>query len=370
MTRGKCVALMFGNSFRMLGLSLSAALLISGCTIIEGGKSASEEPKQEQAEIAAAASAAAAANDALATGGIASVASANIPIPLPSPLKRGPVQVASIDPSAGVSSLSSAPSLHQLAGVYTEYGSALAAVDANGLKTPSDVRRALATLRFKEPDALADGWYVSHAMIAAQDPVFAQGVRDEVRTSGKKVVMALLKSDDDYILQVAGVSSASAAVAVAIRNQNERMAGLSARLIDTAYQFQKQKWGMITPLPGMPAAETETASSESVIDRARAVLAAMSPVGTAHAYAPSVMNRILTLAAYQVIDGSMDVAQANQPRNPTGRCLNWARLNLDQCIAAARFPSEEAWCTGKHALEEVRTCWAEALPPVAATAAN
>ena len=359
MTRGNSVAAIFGGSCRKLALSLSIALSVAGCTVVEGGTSTSEAPK------AAAAAAVAAANDALATGGIA-VASANIPIPLPSPRAANPVQVASIDPSAGVSAIGSAPTARQLAGVYLDYGSALAAVDENRLRTPSDVRRALATLRFKAPDALADGWYASHAMIAAQDPVFAKGVRDEARKLGKEPFLAVLKADDDYVLQISGVSSASASVAVAIRNQSERMAALSARFIDTAYQFQKQKWGMTTPLPGT-AAETKAASSESVIDRARAVLAAMSPIGTAQAYAPSVMNRILTLAAHQVIDGSMETVQASQPRNPTGRCLNWARLNLDQCIAAARFPSEEAWCTGKHAVEEVRGCFADALPSVSAS---
>ncbi|MEQ8267606.1 MAG: hypothetical protein RH982_10450 [Parvibaculum sp.] len=361
------MALIYRDSFRKFGLSLSAALLIAGCTVVEGGQSADDAPAKNEAQLAAEANkAAATANDALATGGIASVASANIPLPLPSPLRRDPVQVASIDPSAGVSSMTAAPTASQLAGVYVEFGSALAAVDESRLNTPSDIRRALAALRFDKPDALANGWYVTHAMIAAQDPLFSKGIREEVRARGKEAVLAALKSDDNYVLQISGVSSASAAVAVALRGQSERMAALSARFIDTAYSFQKQKWGMTAPMPGA-APETKAADATSVIDKARAVLAAMSPVGTAHAYTPSLMNRILTLAAYQVMDGSM-AEGASEARTPTGRCLNWARLNLDQCIAAARFPSEEAWCTGKHGVEDVRGCWAEALPPSAPVA--
>lgn len=350
------------SGIRALGLSLSAALVIAGCTVVEGASVEPSEPKTEKAELAASEKVAL-ANDALATGGIASVASANIPIPLPSPRRQAPVQVASTDPSAGISALAAKPGIEQFAGVYSDYGSALAAVGESRLNTPSDVRRALAALRFSEPDALADGWYATHAMIAAKDPVFSQAIRNEVRTRGKTAVMEALRTDDNYILQVPGVSSASAAVAVELRNESERMAALSARFLDTAYAFQKQKWGMIEPLPAEPAAETKAASL-GVIDRARAVLAAMSPVGTAHAYTPSVMNRILTLGAYQVIEGSMAAGDQDH-RNATGRCLNWARLNLDQCIAASRFPSEEAYCTGKHAVEEVRGCWAEALPPSA-----
>ena len=356
------------SSMRAIGLSLSAVLLIAGCTVVEGASTApAQQPEMEKAELSAG-NTAALANDALATGGIASVASANIPIPLPSPRRQAPVQVASTDPSAGISALTAKPGIEQFAGVYSSFGSALAAVDGSRLNTPSDVRRALAALRFTEPDTLADGWYATHAMIAAKDPIFAQAIRGEVRSRGKTAVMEALRTDDNYILQIAGVSSASAAVAVELRNESERMAALSARFLNTAYAFQKQKWGMIEPLPAAPAAETKTASALSVIDRARAVLAALSPVGPAQAYTPSVMNRILTLGAYQVIDGSMAAGDQDH-RSSTGRCLNWARLNLDQCIAASRFPSEEAYCTGKHAVEEVRSCWAEALPPSAAKTA-
>lgn len=360
--RDKNLALNFRESVRLAGLSVSAALLIAGCTVVQGGNASSSEPEKNKAELVAN-EAALVANDAMTTAGTAtSVASANIPIPLPAPRRANPVQVASIDPSAGVSALAARPGLADLTGIYVDYGSALAAADTNKLNTPSDVRRALAALRFQEPDALAEGWYTTRAMIAAEDPVFAQGVRGEVRARGKAAVLEALAADENYIMQLPGVSSASAAVAVSIRNEHQRMTGLAARFMDTAYKFQKQKWGMSTPLPG--AAETKSAAleDESLAGKARAVLAALSPVSRAEAYSPNVMTRILTLGAYQVIEGSMEKGLA-EGRTPTGRCLNWARLNLNQCIAAARFPSEEAYCTSKHAITEVSSCWAEAVPP-------
>ncbi|MBX3446516.1 MAG: hypothetical protein KF765_07165 [Parvibaculaceae bacterium] len=348
-----------GHSLRTLGFSLAAVLTVSGCTVVEGG---AKNDKAAPAAPVAAVEAPAPANDELTTGGIASIASANIPIPLPSPRQQAPVQVASVDPSAGIASLSARPQLQQLAGVYADYGSAVAAVGQSKLNTPSDVRRAVAALRFSQPDALADGWYATHAMIAAQDAGFSQGIRDEVRHRGKTAVLAAIESDDKYILTVRGARSATEAVTAALKAENARMAALSARFKETSYAFQKQRWGMSTPLPAQ--GETKTAEADddrSFMERAGDMLAALSPVTPAQAYSPSVMNRVLTLAAYQVIDGSMD-AGATTARNPTGRCLNWARLNLDQCLAASRFPSEEAYCAGKHAVEEVRGCWAEAVP--------
>ncbi|MEX0838092.1 MAG: hypothetical protein WD034_01055 [Parvibaculum sp.] len=357
MSRGRNVSLHFLKLAQRAALPVAAAFLLSGClTSGEDSKPVAAAPEPAPAPVAMA------AEDA-----VLAALESGIPLPLPSPLHRGPVQVASIDPSAGLSSLTTAPRLGDFAGVYVNYGSALAAASEARLNTPSDVRRALERLRFAEPDGLAEGWYAARAMIAAQDPEFAQGVRNEARAVGKTVLLEQLTADEDYVLQIRGSSSASTAVAGAIREETTRMAQLSARFIDTAYQFQKQKWGMIAPQPARPETPVKAAAA-SPLERARAVLAALSPVGTAHAYTPSVMNRILTLAAHQVLDGSTQAVQTSAPRNPTGRCLNWARLNLDQCLAAARFPSEEAWCAGKHAVEEVSGCWAEALP--ATPAAN
>lgn len=354
----------FGASLRTFGFSVAAAIAISGCTVVEGGKDTASAPAPVAEPIAA--EVAALANDGLTTGGIENIASANIPIPLPSPRQQVPVQVASADPSAGIASMSAKPQLQQLAGVYANFGSAIAAVGESRLNTPADVRRALASLRFSQPDALAEGWYATHALIAAGEASFAQGIRDEVRMRGKTAVLEALESDDNYILQVRGARNATEAVTAALRSENARLAALSARFKETSYAFQKQRWGMTDPLPS--AGETKTADAgASLTERAGALLAALAPVKPAQAYTPSVMNRVLTLAAYQVIDGSME-AGATASRNPTGRCLNWARLNLDQCLAAARFPSEEAYCAGKHGVEEVRGCWAQAVPASALVA--
>ncbi len=355
----------FGASFRTLGVSIAAAIAIGGCTVVEGGKDAASAPAPVAAPIAA--EVAALANDGLTTGGIANIASANIPIPLPSPRQQVPVQVASVDPSAGIAAMSAKPQLEQMAGVYASFGSAIASVGESRLNTPSDVRRALAALRFSQPDALADGWYATHALIAANEAAFAQGIRDEVRMRGRASVIEALESDDNYILQVRGARNATDAVAAALRSENARLAALSARFKETSYAFQKQRWGMIEPLAPTTRTADAADAPASLTERAGALLAALAPVKSAQAYTPSVMNRVLTLAAYQVIDGSM-AAGASSGRNPTGRCLNWARLNLDQCLAAARFPSEEAYCAGKHGVEEVRGCWAQALPASALAA--
>ena len=288
-----------------------------------------------------------------------SVASAGIPIPLISPRHEG-VKVASIDPRSGLSALALNGGLptRDMAKAYFHFDQAISDAETSKLNTPKDIRRVLKTLRFKAPEMLADGWYAVRAMAAANDPAFAQGVRGEVNKYGKDRVLKSL-DDPNYVMSLPGASSAMAAVMASGKAENERMIELRKRFIETAYRFQKQKWGMITPLPADTAVETAQATPMS--EKVREFLASLSPITPAEAYSETVMSRILAQGAREAM--AVPVVSVSGTKDATSSCLNWARLNLNQCIAAAHFPSEEAWCVGTHAVEEVRTCWAAALPP-------
>lgn len=332
-------------------------MLLSGCTIVQGDTAALDKMK-DQAPAATPAVAVArttiAASEAMATG---SIASAGIPIPLISPRHRD-VRVASIDPRAGISAIAPGIPMSQLAGVYFKYGDAIKVAEESKLNTPKEVRRVLKTLRFSQPDSLADGWYAVRAMAAAQSKIFAEGVRNEVRVNGQAKVVASL-ADPDYVLRIPGASDAISAVMASAELENDRMTKLRKRFIDTAFKFQKQKWGMNEPLTSEPVVKTAAAtSSPSVLNR---IFSALSPVSEAQAYSTSVMTKILALGAREVIAAPI-ISISATGKDETSTCLNWARLNLNQCIAAAHFPSEEAWCTGTHAVEEVRACWMAAMP--------
>lgn len=347
------------------GVCLSAMLaFLSACTVVQGNTAAIEDGKAAPAQAVATpapavpASTASADDAMMATGSIGSVASAQIPIPLPSP-KHREVRVASIDPRAGISTLAGGTPVAALAGIYLKYNSGLAEAESSRLNTPKEVRRILKDLRYSEPVSMSEGWYAVHAMTAAQNTAFAQGVREEMRSKGQSRILALL-DDDNYILTLPGASAVTSEIMAAIKQNDERMTRLRARFLDVAQKFQRQKWGMSDPLPAAPEA-VRAASAATDEGIARQALNAFSPVSPAHAYSPTVMKRILATAARQVmaVPASASTAAAN---DETARCLNWAKLNLNQCVAAAHFPSEEAWCTGTHAIEEVRACWAAALP--------
>lgn len=343
--------------------TLTAALLLaalSGCTVVQGDTASLDNMKAANAAPApATATPAPVINDALATGSItaASIASSGIPIPLISPRHRD-VKVVSIDPRAGVSTISLGVPMAQLAGAYLTYDQTMDKVEASKLNTPKDVRKALKIMRIPAPETLADGWIAVRAMAAANTATFAEGVRNEVRIKGKDKVLTLL-DDPDYVLLIPGASAAMSAVMASGKEEDERLAKLRKRFIETAFNFQKQKWGMTEPLESEPvtkAAAVTTTPSDAI----RRLLGALSPVSEAHAYSVPVMAKILARGARESM--SAPIIPISGAKDETTSCLNWSRLNLNQCIAAAHFPSEEAWCVGTHAVEEVRACWAAALP--------
>ena len=349
---------------RHYGLSMGLLLLtLSGCTVVQGDTASLDKMKTASATPTAQAAAVTASNDTLETASLyeQSIASSGIPIPLISPRHRD-VQVASIDPRAGLSTVSLGVPMSQLAGVYFKFDKAMDVAETSKLNSPKEVRRVMKTLRIEQPETLADGWYAVRAMSAANTATFAEGVRNELRVHGESKMLALLE-DSDYVMRLPGAGAAMSAIMASGKAEDERLAKLRKRFIDTAFKFQKQKWGMNTPMVSEPA--TEVAEADTPSSTFRQIFAALSPVSEAQAYTISVMTKILARGARESM--SLPIVPISGRKDETTSCLNWARLNLDQCIAAAHFPSEEAWCTGTHAIEEVRACWSAALPAPGAT---
>ncbi|MHA7873660.1 MAG: hypothetical protein ACX939_15025, partial [Hyphococcus sp.] len=70
-----------------------------------------------------------------------------------------------------------------------------------------------------------------------------------------------------------------------------------------------------------------------------------------------VMDRVLNLAArYSMGSLNGKVVEVYAKNNKSQRCLEMAKLTLDQCIAATRTPYEEAFCLGEHGLNDISTC--------------
>ncbi len=257
--------------------------------------------------------------------------------------------------------------VHAVAQRYVAFDSAVDDAFKSKLATPREVRRLLDNLRFNEPQMVAQAWLAHRGLIAAENPEFREGVRLALARDGAISVIQQLSGKGSFARNLHGADSAVAAVLERVANDNSRLTVLKARFLSTAQEFQTKRWGMIdrpakSDSSDFASVEPDQSMGEQVAD----ALQTFSPISPAQAYASPLMERVLAYGARHVIATSLETDVSTADMAPADRrttsCLNWAKLNLNQCVAAAHFPSEEAWCTATHAIEDVRACWAQVLP--------
>lgn len=257
--------------------------------------------------------------------------------------------------------------VYAVAQPYVAFNTAVDDAFKSQLATPREVRRLLDGLRFSEPQRVAQSWLAHRGLIAAENPEFREGVRLALARDGAISVIQQLSGRGSYARNLHGADSAVAAVLERVANDNYRMTVLKARFLSTAQEFQTKRWGMIER-PETPASVdfADSGSGDSLTTQITDTLQNFSPISPAHAYASPLMERVLAYGALHIIATSLETDVSMAEMAPASRrttsCLNWAKLNLNQCIAAAHFPSEEAWCTATHAIEDVRACWEKVLP--------
>ncbi len=296
---------------------------------------------------------------------IAALSSADIPLstrtarPLPQELKPGQtVDLGLLDNK-----------MVEFASHYQKFSLALTKAVSSQMKTPRQIKKLLIGLRFGEAGKLSRGWMAHRALVAAQDPGFEHGVRQEVNSIGAKAFLNRLRVDSGYILKVKGAKKAQANVIEAISADNIVMAVLAKRFMAASRTFQQSKWGALSPsqLPRIDDSATDIAAleKEQLHTFFNTLAQDLSPISNAQAsYAHPLVKSILALGAQHIVKEMAHDTKltAVLPPAESTRCLRWARLNLNQCLAAAHFPSEVAWCTSRHALNDVRVCWLDALP--------
>jgi hypothetical protein len=82
-----------------------------------------------------------------------------------------------------------------------------------------------------------------------------------------------------------------------------------------------------------------------------------------------VVDNALALAALAALGAAGDNARANtdalQFDWASQTCMNMAKLNLLQCLAASRPNYEDIFCLGRHAVRDLATCTRGAAMPAA-----
>lgn len=247
---------------------------------------------------------------------------------------------------------------------YSSYRKDLVTI-ANGDISNSAVKQAHKRLASHDHKKLSKAWVAYHSAIAARTPAYNKEVIKADRKS-KGSFLASLDAQPINSLRLKSSGQASRFVVRSISAETAQLSEMGSSFRKAAMDLQQSK---------QPRMVINRTTMDRFIDPTRAdnlILAgsngAISQDPRNNSKARPMLGQMLTLAAHMsVTEDSGDKYSPSTValvENRKGeRCLKWAKLNLAQCLAATRNTSEEAFCTGRHALSEVSACWSYMAAP-------
>lgn len=295
---------------------------------------------------------------------------------------------------------------------YAAYQNDVSELRSSSIGNNNDLEAALDRVGHHNRDALTRGWVAYGAQIAAQSQPFVQGVRDAAAYYGRDAVIWAVTVDPSYSRGLRGGSDATRMLLDSANADSARIISVADRYQELAYSLQRQRWASgVAPqqaarvtrirslgAPGQPVA----AIPESMSPRLTVAPLTLSPTSDPTAYGgrrfwdalrggPDVtavsstpvtyqwranitraeaLDRMTAVAALEALD-AVDSNQSAVGRlisDPRSRdCFEMAQLQLYQCMSAAHFRYENAFCLGQHGLRDMGQCiGAVAQPDVAA----
>ena len=281
--------------------------------------------------------------------------------------------------------------LERQASHYISYREDVAAIEAMPFNNPEVTREAHRRLAGHDTDELSAGWVAYAALVAADQPAFAEALEKELdkkanrrkgELGGVDGLMSAISQDAGFLRSLPGADAAVNAVLAMTVQDSARITELGEAFKTQAYAMQKTSWGKqkISPSqsrideaanfgrtraePAAPGLDHDTSNGvlAPALASAREEWAADWGAGAdtgrvTEKNAEIVIDRILYLAARYSTDSlNSKIVEVYAQNTKSQRCLSMAKLTLDQCIAATRAPYEEAFCLGEHGLIDVATC--------------
>ncbi|MDX2235162.1 MAG: hypothetical protein NW200_11760 [Hyphomonadaceae bacterium] len=248
--------------------------------------------------------------------------------------------------------------------------------------------------------ALMRGWLAYGALTAAQSPRFVAEVRKVSGHYGTTRFVRGLTLDPGYAQTLDGGADAARLALASARADGERVFTVGERYKQMAYGLQKQRWaGQVAPQQPARVQRLRTLAegagartvAPELTARLTAAAGSVSPWSDPNQFgglsfwdafrttpAPSVaqiaaptytlrpnqdrvgaVNRMTTLAALYIVGATQDPASQTErllSEDSTKNCLELAQVQFYQCMSAARFRYENAFCLGEHALKDMGAC--------------
>ena len=256
------------------------------------------------------------------------------------------------------------------ASAYEVYVRRAAAIDA-GFRSPEAVQAALRIGADYQPDQLQEGIVAYAALVALRDPDFVAGVQAQ----NDPGFADRLATSPEAVLQVAGARDAAADVMGVLRAHGAALRSTGKAINQAAYDVQAQSWskGPVADPAGVLAAIKALAVDVRTADEPNQKLLLKSistaPRTPAAGAAPSpAVVRGLAVAALALVGRNSDQDDGRVKallRVPSvADCLKLARMNLNQCLAAAGPHYDDVFCAGEHAVGETGKCVSAATETV------
>jgi hypothetical protein len=240
-----------------------------------------------------------------------------------------------------------------LSAAYRDFHDRVVEISKLRLDQPKNVVHAQKLLVAPNETVLSRGWVAAFAEVAARSDRFSAGVQAAAeRAGGTDKFVAKMKADPNSVLEIDGAQAAEKDVMAAIAEDSATMGALTYRLNEIAYGRTSKEAGL-----ALQAQNGEV----------KGVTGSTAPRGKLSPRAAPLMSQILALGA--AINLSKDAASKDKAlsrltsNQENDQCLRWARLNLAQCLAAAKDGQESAYCLAQHGLDERAKCWSWVAQP-------
>jgi len=278
------------------------------------------------------------------------------------------VQQAPVEQAQGPS-VTIARRVVEAAGAFERYVRTTAAISPDFDGAPSVSAAVMASAGY-EPRQLEQGAVAYAALVALQEPTFANGLsRLASDPSGRAAFAEHLIANPDQVLDVPGARQAAGLASAALGRLGMDLLERGRGVKQAAYTVQRQPWSLqpiddpasrmsqVKSVGQSPGALTE-AETQQLLTR---VVAHRNDAGVVPDQAPTpTIVRGLALAAAAFLGQAGDErAESLTPllSDPgTSNCLKMAKLNLHQCLAVAGPQYEDVYCAGEYAMAQTGQC--------------
>ena len=272
----------------------------------------------------------------------------------------------------------------QAASIYVTFIRDIGTIQAGGFQDAESIQAAMRKGAAYDPATLSRGMIAYASILALQSPEFVSGVRSFANDPQQRAdVVANIIRDPAY---AAGLPGADAAAGLIVSTLGRDMAAITT-IADgveaDAYTIQerrdpRRRWA-VTPIANREVRleSVKTISAGQMLPSAeesmRLFTAANSGSGldlpaasSRPPYTPAVVHA-LAIAALAAMGAAGDDARANTEalsiETNAQFCFDMSKLNLFQCLAAARPSYEDMFCLGRHVVRDLATCTTQATVP-------